>query len=49
MAKDPNYMDDWGSNQVTLTYRFEGEMLRVTWPSDFGIGTQLAATFRKVG
>lgn len=49
MAKDPNYMDDWGSNQVTLTYRFEGEMLHVTWPSDFGIGYRLAATFRKVG
>ncbi len=49
MAKDPNYMGDWGSNQVTLTYRFEGEMLHVTWPADFGIGPQLKGTFRKVG
>ena len=48
MAKDPNYMDDWESNQVTLTYRFEGEMLHVTWPSDFS-STRLAGTFRKVG
>jgi hypothetical protein len=49
MAKDPNYMDQWGSNQVTLPYRFEGEMLHVTWPADFGIGPQLEGTFRKVG
>ncbi len=49
MAKDPNYMDDWESNHVTLTYRFEGEMLHVTWPADFGVGPRLAGTFRKVG
>ena len=48
MAKDPNYMDDWESNQFTFTYRFEGEMLQVTWPSDFS-STQFAGTFRKVG
>ena len=49
MAKDPNYMDDWGSNQTTLTYRFEGEMLHVTWPASFGPGPRLEGTFRKVG
>ena len=48
MAKDPNYMDDWESNQFTFTYRFEGEMLHVTGPSDFS-NTQFAGTFRKVG
>ncbi len=50
MAKDPNYMDDWESNQFTFTYRFEGEMLHVTWPASFGgFGTQREGTFRKVG
>ncbi len=49
MAKDPNYMDDWGSNETTLTYRFEGEMLHVTWPADSPLGPQFEGTFPKAG
>ncbi len=48
MAKDPNYMDDWRENDVTLSFRIVGDTLQLTWPEDFGVGTTLSGTFRKV-
>ncbi len=42
VAKDPNYMGGWPENQVTYTFRMEGETLHLTMPD----GTK--ATFRQV-
>ena len=46
---DPNYMANWGENQVTYTFRIEGETLYLTWPEGFGGREALIGTFRKVG
>jgi hypothetical protein len=48
MAKDPNYMADFEENDVTLTFRIDGETLHLTWPETFGVGAQLKGTFRKI-
>ncbi len=48
MAKDPNYMDDWESNDVTLSFRMDGDTLHLAWPEDFGVGARLSGTFRRV-
>ncbi len=45
MAKDPNYMGDWGGNGVNVTYTIEDEMLTLHWLDGFSEG--LTATLRR--
>jgi len=35
VALNPNYMADWGENHRTYTFRIEGDILHLTWPTDF--------------
>jgi len=35
VALNPNYMARWGENELTYTFRIEGDILRLTWPEDF--------------
>jgi hypothetical protein len=56
MAKDPNYMGQWADgcatgkcpNETSLSFQMEGADLRVTWPANFGGGSGLVGTFRRV-
>ena len=48
VALNPNYMLDFGENQQTYTYRFEGDRLHITWPGDFGDLGQMSGTFQRV-
>jgi hypothetical protein len=45
VAKDPNYMADWGENAQTADFETDGETLTLTFTSGFGDGGK--ATFRR--
>lgn len=45
MAKNPNYMANWGENSVTATVSVDGDTLTWTWGGD----TPLTFTMRRVG
>ena len=51
VSLNPNYMADWGENQITYTFRIEGDTLYFTWPDDFMEpgSSGFTGTFRKVG
>ncbi len=52
VALNPNYMANWGDNHLTYTFRIEGDILHLTWPEGFllGSGTEsFTGSFRKVG
>ena len=56
MAKDPNFMAQWGPgcatgacpNDTVLQFKIEGSTLTVTWPQGFGASQSLVGTFRRV-
>lgn len=47
MAKDPNYMDDWGENGESVDWAVDGTTLTLTFTSGFMEGT--TATLRRAG
>ncbi len=47
MAKDPNYMDDWGENGASADWAVDGTTLTLTFTSGFMEGT--TATLQRPG
>lgn len=51
VSLNPNYMARWGENQLTYTFRVEGDTLHLTWPEGFMEpgDPPFSGTFRRVG